>query len=72
MLLGQCPGRWERLYLRTDQGLKAGLEVVEAAVVEPRHLIQQLLVLGLEVFPHRPELFSGLGSKTLAVTTVTG
>lgn len=54
----QCP------HLGSDQGLKAGLEVVEPAVVEPRHLIQELLVLGLEVVPHRPQLFSGLESKT--------
>lgn len=53
---------------RIDQGLKAGLEVVQAAVVEPRHLIQELLVLGLKVIPHGPKLFSGLGNKTLDVT----
>lgn len=52
-------------YLCPDQGLKAGLEVVKSAAVEPWHLIQQLFVLGLEVFPHRPQLFSGLGNKTL-------
>lgn len=52
-------------HLCPDQGLKAGLEVVKSAAVEPWHLIQELLVLGLEVFPHRPQLFSGLGNKTL-------
>lgn len=47
--------------LRPDEGLKAGLEVVNAAVVELGHLIQQLLVFGLKVFPDRSELLSGLG-----------
>lgn len=47
--------------LRPDESLKAGLEVVDAAVVELGHLVQQLLVLGLKVFPDRPELLSGLG-----------
>ena len=51
-------------HLGSDQRLKAGLEVVKPTVVEPRHLIQELLVLGLEVVPHRPQLFSGLRSKT--------
>lgn len=64
-------GRWEGPHLRTDQGLKAGLEVVEAAAVEPWHLVQELLVLGLEVIPHGPKLFSGLGNETLAVMAVT-
>lgn len=65
-------GRRERPHLCSDQGLEAGLEVVESAVVEPRHLVQELLVLGLEVVPHGPELFPGLGNETLAVTAITG
>lgn len=47
--------------LRPDESLKAGLEVVDAAVVELGHLVEQLLVLGLEVFPDWSELLSGLG-----------
>lgn len=47
--------------LRPNESLKAGLEVVNAAVVEFGHLVQQLLVFGLKVFPDWPELFSGLG-----------
>lgn len=47
--------------LRSDERLKAGLEVVDAAVVELGHLVQQLLVLGLKVFLDRSELFFGLG-----------
>lgn len=47
--------------LRPDKSLKAGLEVVDAALVELGHLVQQLLVLGLEVFPDRSELLSSLG-----------
>lgn len=46
--------------LRPDESLKAGLKVVNAAVVELGHLVQQLLVLGLKVFPDRPELLFGL------------
>lgn len=65
LALAPCGARVpQRPHLGSDQGLKAGLEVVEPAVVEPRHLIQELLVLGLEVVPHRPQLFSGLESKT--------
>ena len=47
--------------LRPDESLEAGLEVVDAAVVELGHLVQQLLVLGLKVLPDRSELLSGLG-----------
>lgn len=43
-----------------DESLKAGLEVVDAAVVELGHLIQQLLVFSLKVFPDWSELLSGL------------
>lgn len=43
-----------------NESLKAGLEVVDAALVELGHLIQQLLVFGLEVFPDWSELLSGL------------
>lgn len=46
--------------LRPDESLKAGLEVVDAAVVELGHLIQQLLVFSLKVFPDWSELLSGL------------
>lgn len=49
--------------LRPDESLKAGLEVVDAALVELGHLVQQLLVLGLEVFPDRSELLSSLGGR---------
>lgn len=35
--------------LRPDESLEAGLEVVDAALVELGHLVQELLVLGLEV-----------------------
>ena len=68
--LGHPPGQegWQPPHLCSDQGLKAGLEVVQSAVVEARHLIQELLVLGLKVIPHWPKLFSGLGSNTLGVT----
>lgn len=52
-------------HLCPDQGLKAGLEIVKSAAVEPWHFIQELFVLGLKVFPYRPQLFSGLGNKTL-------
>lgn len=47
-------------YLRPDQSLEAGLEEVNAAVVEPGHLLQELLVLGLKVLSHRPQLLTGL------------
>lgn len=50
-------------HLCPDQGLKAGLEVVKSAAIEPWHLVQELFVLGLKVFPYRPQLFSGLGNK---------
>lgn len=43
-----------------NESLETGLEVVDAAVVEFGHFIQQLLVLGLKVFPDRSELLSGL------------
>lgn len=43
-----------------NESLEAGLEVVDAAVVEFGHFVQQLLVLGLEVLPDRSELLSGL------------
>lgn len=43
-----------------DERLKAGLEVVDAAVVELGHLIQQLLVFSFKVFPDWSELLSGL------------
>lgn len=49
-----------RTDLSSNQSLEAGLEVVDATVVELGHLLQQLLVLGLKVFLDRPELFSGL------------
>lgn len=52
---------WRITNLRPDESLKAGLEVVDAALVELGHLVQQLLVLGLEVFPDRSELLSSLG-----------
>lgn len=51
-------------HLGPDQGLEAGLEVVKSAAIEPRHLIQELFVLGFEVFPDRPQLLSGLENKT--------
>lgn len=70
-VLGHHAG-WQRPHLCSDQGLKAGLEVVQSAVVEPRHLIQELLVLGLKVIPHGPKLFSGLRSKTLGGTALAG
>lgn len=47
-------------HLSSDQGLEAGLEVVDAALVELGHLVQQLLVLGLKVVLDRPELLAGL------------
>ena len=58
--------------LRPDESLKAGLEVVDAAVVELGHLVQQLLVLGLEVVPDRSELLSGLrcGEETKERVTI--
>lgn len=38
-----------------DESLEAGLEVVDAALVELGHLVQELLVLGLEVIFDRSE-----------------
>lgn len=43
--------------LSTDKSLKAGLEVVDATLVEFGHLVQQLLVLGLEVLLDWLQLF---------------
>ena len=43
-----------------DQGLKAGLEGVESAVVEPQELIQELFDLDFKVIPYRLKLFWGL------------
>lgn len=56
-----------------DESLKAWLEVVDAAVVELGHLIEQLLVLDLKVFLDWSELLSGLEcggkrrNKTMAI-----
>lgn len=46
--------------LCSDERLKAGLEVVDATVVELGHLIQQLLVLDLKIVPDRSKLLFGL------------
>lgn len=46
--------------LSSNQSLKAGLEIVDATVIEFGHLLQQLLVLSLKVFLDWSELFSGL------------
>lgn len=50
-------------HLSSYQSLKAGLKVVDAAVVELGHLIQQLLVLCFKVFPDRLQFFPGLKSE---------
>lgn len=50
-------------HLSSYQSLKAGLKVVDAAVVELGHLVQQLLVLGFKVFPDRLQFFPGLKAK---------
>ena len=47
-------------HLRPNESLEAGLEVVDAAVVELGHLVQQLLVLGFKVVPDRPQLIFSL------------
>lgn len=50
-------------HLSPDESLEAGLEVVDAALVELGHLVQQLLVLGLKVVLDRPELLTGLTER---------
>lgn len=47
-------------HLCPDECLKAGLKVVDAAVVELGHLIQQLLVLRFKVLPDWSQLLPGL------------
>lgn len=50
-------------HLCPDECLKAGLKVVDAAVVELGHLIQQLLVLRFKVLPDWSQLLPGLDSS---------
>ncbi len=50
-------------HLSSYQSLKAGLKVVDAAVVELGHLVQQLLVLRFKVFSDGLQLFPGLKAK---------
>lgn len=57
-------GPWSSSHLRPDQGLEAGLEVIDAAAVKFGHLLQELLVFGLKVLLHRPQLLAGLKNET--------
>lgn len=58
--LGMCAPSHTIAHLCTDECLKAGLKVVDAAVVELGHLIQQLLVLRFKVLPDWSQLLPGL------------
>lgn len=50
-------------HLSSYQRLKAGLKVVNATVVEFRHLVQKLLVLGFKVFSDGLQFFPGLKTQ---------